>query len=179
VPDTLGRVLRHVRSGERRSRLADLRSPDTMQLTSPAFPDGGTLPTIHAGRGVGRNISPALQWTGAPAETRQLVLILEDVDVPLPRPLLHTVALIDPTVDQLAEGALQPGTAELRFVRTTLGCGYSGPRPIPGHGVHRYRFHMFALDAAIPDATPNVSGVLAHVRRHLLARGSLTGTYQR
>jgi phosphatidylethanolamine-binding protein (PEBP) family uncharacterized protein len=121
-----------------------------------------------------------LRWTGLPPETRQVVLIIDDIDVPLPRPLLHTVALIDPTVDGVAAGALQPGAAGMRFIRADFGHrGYAGPRPIPGHGAHHYRFHLFAIDEPIPDNVTTAKALLAQMSGHVLARGALTGTYER
>ncbi len=61
------------------------------------------------------------------------------------------------------------------FVPTVLGLSkYSGPRPLPGHGAHRYRFHIYALDFVpegidlqklkwVLDKVKNESGkVLAH-----------------
>ena len=138
------------------------------------------MPQSSAGKGVGDNTSPALQWAGLPPETRQVVLIIDDVDVPLPRPLLHTIAVIDPTVDCVAAGSLQPGAAGIRFIRADLGHrGYAGPRPIPGHGPHHYRFQVFAIDDTIPDSVTTAKALLARMRGHVLARGVLTGTYER
>ncbi|HYB38816.1 MAG TPA: hypothetical protein VEF72_25880 [Mycobacterium sp.] len=37
---------------------------------------------------------------------------MDDIDVPLPRPLPHTIAVIDPSLDGVAAGALHPGTVE-------------------------------------------------------------------
>ena len=117
---------------------AALPRPESITVTSSAFADGDAMPASCAGKGVGDNTSPPLRWDGLPPETRQVVLIIDDVDVPLPRPLLHTVAVIDPTVDSVAAGSLQPGAAGMRFIRADLGHrGYAGPRPIPGHGPHR------------------------------------------
>ena len=42
--------------------------------------------------------------------------IVDDIDVPLPRPLMHTIAVIEPDVDGVAEGALRPGSAGLPAV---------------------------------------------------------------
>ena len=178
----LGKVLRRVRAGERRSPLSSsgFDAPESIMVTSTAFTDGDLMPTSSAGKGVGDNTSPPLRWSGLPPETRQLVLIIDDIDVPLPRPLLHTVALIDPSLDGVAAGALQPGTTGIRFIRADLGHhGYAGPRPIPGHGPHHYRFHVFALDAPIPDAVTSAKALLATMPGHVLARGVLTGSYQR
>jgi hypothetical protein len=109
-----------------------------------------------------------------------VVLIIDDVDVPLPRPLLHTVAVIDPTVDSVQAGSLRPGAAGIRFIRADLGHrGYAGPRPIPGHGPHHYRFHVFAIDQPITDGVSTAKALLAAMAGHVLARGTLTGTYER
>jgi Raf kinase inhibitor-like YbhB/YbcL family protein len=153
---------------------------ESIVVTSAAFTDGAAMPASSAGKGVGDNTSPHLHWDGLPPETRQVVLIIDDVDVPLPRPLLHTVAVIDPTLDRVAAGSLQPGTPGIRFVRADLGHrGYAGPRPIPGHGPHRYRFHVFAIDTQIPDTVATAKALLAATAGHVLARGMLTGSYER
>ena len=178
----LGRLLRRLRAGEQRSPLAGngFDAPGSITVASSAFADGGAMPRSSAGKGVGDNTSPQLRWDGLPPGTRQLVLIIDDVDVPAPRPLLHTIVVIEPTVEDVAAGCLQPGTAGMRFIRADLGHrGYAGPRPIPGHGPHHYRFHMFAMDAPIPDNASTAKALLATMAGHVLARGVLTGTYQR
>jgi phosphatidylethanolamine-binding protein (PEBP) family uncharacterized protein len=178
----LGRLLRRVRAGAHRSPLSGsaFAAPESISVTSAAFTDGGAMPSSSAGKGVGDNTSPPLRWEGLPPDTRQVVLIIDDVDVPLPRPLLHTIAVIDPTLDGVAAGALQPGTAGMRFIRADLGHrGYAGPRPIPGHGRHHYRFHVFAIDEPIADSVSTAKALLATTSGHVLARGVLTGTYDR
>jgi phosphatidylethanolamine-binding protein (PEBP) family uncharacterized protein len=177
----VGRLLYGVRAGEARSRLrAVMTAPATLGLTSPAFTDGAAMPAKHAGKGVGDNVSPRLEWTGQPPATEQLLLIIEDVDVPLPRPLLHTIALIEPHLDALDGGALRPGTPGLRFIPGTLRwTEYAGPRPIPGHGAHHYRFHLLALDQPIPESVTTATALIDSIAGHVAARGMLTGTYQR
>ena len=182
----LGRLFRRVRAGAHRSPLAGsaYAAPESITVTSPAFADGDAMPRSSAGKGSGKglgdNTSPPLRWEGLPTETRQLVLIIDDVDVPLPRPLLHTVTVLDPTLDGVAAGRLQPGTTGMRFIRADLGNrGYAGPRPIPGHGAHLYRFHVLALDEPIPDTVTTAKALLAAMSGRVLARGVLTGTYER
>ncbi len=180
--ERLGKMLRRVRANGDRSPLADsgFQAATALAVTSTAFTEGGVLPTSSAGKGVGDNTSPPLGWGALPPVTRQVVLIIDDIDVPLPRPLVHTVAVADPGLGAVAEGALQPGTPGIRFVRADLGHhGYAGPRPIPGHGPHHYRFHVFAIDAAIAETVTTAKGVLAAMRGHVLARGMLTGVYER
>lgn len=177
-----GRLLRGVRAGAHRSPLAGpaFDAPASISLSSTAFADGGGMPTSSAGKGVGGNVSPPLRWSAPPPGTRQLVLIIDDVDVPLPRPLLHTVAVIEPTLDGLDTGRLQPDAAGIRCLRADLGHrGYAGPRPIPGHGPHHYRFHLLAIDQAVPDSIATAKALRAAIGWHVLARGVLTGTYER
>jgi phosphatidylethanolamine-binding protein (PEBP) family uncharacterized protein len=178
----IGKLLRNVRAGEHRSPLAGpgFAAPHDITITSTAFGDGGTMPRTSAGKGVGDNTSPQLNWARLPPLTRQVALIIDDVDVPLPRPLLHTVALIEPGVQNVDTGALQPNTAGIRFIPGSLGHrGYAGPRPIPDHGPHRYRFHLFALDEPIPNSVTTAKALLKQMAGHVLARGVLTGTYER
>jgi phosphatidylethanolamine-binding protein (PEBP) family uncharacterized protein len=178
----LGRLLRNIRAGEARSPLANsaFDAPAVITVTSAAFSEGGPIPRMCAGKGVGDDVSPQLAWTGVPSATRQLVLVIDDVDAPVPRPLLHTVAVIEPTVDSVAQGALRPGSPGIRFIKASLGnYGYAGPRPIPGHGPHHYRFHLLAIDKPVSDAVATSKALLAATAGHVLGRGVLTGTYER
>ncbi|MGE2737436.1 YbhB/YbcL family Raf kinase inhibitor-like protein [Mycolicibacterium vaccae] len=174
-----GRLLRRVRAGGHRSRLARIDVPETIVVTSDAFPDGGIIPVKYAGKGVGDNLSPALRWSGVPDRTAALVLIVEDDDVPLPRPLIHTIAILDARIDNVGEGALQPNNPDIRFIKTALGRGYSGPRPIPGHGWHHYCFHLFALKKPVPETVDTVEELLPAIRLDATAHGVLTGVYRR
>jgi phosphatidylethanolamine-binding protein (PEBP) family uncharacterized protein len=178
----VGRLLRGLRADPDRSPLAgrDFDAPGIITVVSPAFDEGGPIPRRHAGRGVGDNVSPELCWQGVPPGTAALVLLLDDVDVPLRRPLFHNAAVLDPDRAHLAEGDFVTGTPALRNVPTMLSKkGYSGPRPIPGHGAHRYRFHVLALDRRVPEGAASVKTVLAAASGHVLARGTLTGVYER
>jgi len=177
--ELIGKLLRPVRAGRRHSRLAPLTPALKIHVTSPAFMDGDTIPTKHAGKGVGDNISPALRWDGVPNNAAALVLLLEDEDVPLPRPLIHTVAVLTTSADHIDEGALRPGSPGIRFIKTSLGCGYSGPRPLPGHGAHRYRFDLFAINRSVPSDVTTVRSLLNVMRGSVTARGALTGSYRR
>jgi phosphatidylethanolamine-binding protein (PEBP) family uncharacterized protein len=152
----------------------------SIALTSPAFADGEAIPRLHAGAGVGDDVSPELHWTGVPAGTRQLALFMDDVDVPLPKPLFHSIAILEPELSGVGQGEFGDDTTGLRVIGTMIGRhGYSGPRPIPGHGPHRYRFHLLALDRRVPDEITSAKQLLTVIAGHVLARGMLTGTYER
>ena len=54
-----------------------------MTLTSSAFSDGGVIPARFAQ--TGRDVSPALSWSGAPDSTRSFVLLVHDAEAALVR----------------------------------------------------------------------------------------------
>ncbi|MEU6584911.1 YbhB/YbcL family Raf kinase inhibitor-like protein [Nocardia sp. NPDC046763] len=186
---SIGRLLRPVRAGIGRTAWFDpavQHAPETLTVGSAAFADGGDIPRLHAGTGVGDNLSPPLHWSGVPFEAAELVLIVEDPDAPLRRPVVHGVFTgIDPRITSLQEGALGSNDgATSSSIRVGAGSfgrrGYAGPRPVPGHGPHRYVFQLLALDqpsGSTDGAT--LSTVLAAVTGHVIARGKLTGRYER
>src|SRR5260370_8452135 len=60
-----------------------------MELTSNAFLEGTTIPKVNTGDG--KDISPPLRWSGAPANTRSFALICDDPDAPRKEPWVHWV----------------------------------------------------------------------------------------
>ncbi|GDY31997.1 YbhB/YbcL family Raf kinase inhibitor-like protein [Gandjariella thermophila] len=186
----LGKLLRNRRAGQ--AGLAwnspNLASENTLTLSSPDFEHEATIPTVHAGkRAGGKDLSPALTWSPPPADTAQLLLVIEDPDAPTPVPFNHGVALLDASVTSLAQGALDARNpaSGVRVLRSGGGRGYLGPAPIKGHGPHRYVFQLFALarpltagpsDAALDSAKPR--DVVA-AAGDVLARGRLDGFYER
>ncbi|MFI5633687.1 YbhB/YbcL family Raf kinase inhibitor-like protein [Streptomyces sp. NPDC051664] len=187
----LGRLLSNRRAGEVHAawNLPHLQGPDLLSVTSHHFVDGGAIPLEHGARTVGgRNLSPHLAWSPPPAGTAQLLLVVEDIDVPLARPAAHCLALIDPAVEHLGSGALaaQQPAAGVQVLRSTIGRGYQGPAPIKGHGPHHYTFQLFALSSAMGTAPDSPAPDRARPRAFLssltapvLARGRLTGVFER
>ena len=186
VERALGRLLRWRRAGQAKLAWFDPRFatvPSTLALTSPAFADGDWMPARSAAKGVGDNLSPPLVWSGAPEGTRAFALIVEDPDAPTPRPIVHALALDIPGDRAgLAEGALAPGAdPDLTLGRGTFGrVGWSGPRPIAGHGPHAYVFQLVALAGPLGlDASADLDSALAAIADSGLARGRLIGFYER
>jgi hypothetical protein len=87
----IGVALRGRRAGHHTLAWArpDLQAPENFTLTSPAFDHGAPIPDKHRGRLFGANISPALSWTQPPPGTAELVLIVQDPDVPFGKPATH------------------------------------------------------------------------------------------
>jgi phosphatidylethanolamine-binding protein (PEBP) family uncharacterized protein len=181
----LGRLLRGVRAGELHSvanNSALNGVPETIFLESAWFLNGEHMPLSSAGIGVGENVSPPFTWRGIPAETVELAIIMEDLDSPWPRPVVHMIACgISPDCAGMAEGTLAPTTSDVCFGKGTVGApGYGGPRPVPGHGPHRYVFYILALNRhAKFQVPPTLKEFLKDVMGTVIAYGRLVGTYER
>src|SRR6266849_11186803 len=79
----------------------------TMSVRSSAFDATGSIPTKFPCTGA--NVSPPLQWTGAPASTQSFVLIAQDPDAPDPaapkRTWVHWIVYgLPPASHSLVEG---------------------------------------------------------------------------
>ena len=186
IERAIGRALRRVRAGERHLiwNAPALRGvPASISLASSGFVADGIMPLRFAGIGVGENKSPPLAWSGVPSAAAELVLAMEDPDAPLPRPVVHLIATnIPATWRSLAEGALSEHAPDtIRLGRGSFGRpGYAGPRPVCGHGPHRYIFQIFAVDRPLAIRGPvDRSAALASMAGHVLARGRLVGVFER
>jgi phosphatidylethanolamine-binding protein (PEBP) family uncharacterized protein len=192
----IGRRLRGRRAAWTYAGRPELAAPAALTMTSPSFGDGGAIPLRHSGRGRGENVSPALAWSGVPSGTVQLLLLMEDPDVPLGRPIVHTLAVVEPDTGAhdeaaressgtpegtggLPEGGLNAKTPApgVRLLPGTAGRrGYHGPRPLAGHGPHHYGFHLYALDRRVPEGP--LGSLLPLVAGHVLAAGHLVGVQE-
>ena len=154
-----------------------------LTIRSPAFSHGGAIPPLHTCQG--KDVSPALEFSGAPAGTRSLALVVHDPDAPDPKApridWVHWLLYNLPPdckglVQGVSESALPPGTlpAVTDFRRT----GYGGP--CPPIGTHRYFFVLHALDVVLPDlGTPARPRLEGEFKGHVLARAELMGTYKK
>ena len=155
-----------------------------LELTSPAFANGGEIPTRFTCDG--DDVSPALAWRGAPDGTRSLALIVDDPDAPDPaapkRIWVHWVLYnLASSATQIAEAATRASLGA--GVRDALNDwnrpGYGGPCPPVGR--HRYFHKLYALDTMLPDLGPRARkpDVERAMEGHILGRAELVGTYQR
>lgn len=181
----LGVLLRNRRAGEHTLAWSrpDLAAPETFTLTSPAFEHGTPIPERHKGRLRGPNISPALAWTPPPTEAKELVLIVQDPDVPMKHPATHSLTVgIDPALTGIPEDGLRYPSpiSGLKHGKGGLGrLGYSGPLPVRSHGPHSYVFQLYALDQPVNLPDPfTLDQVLDAIAGHVIARARLDGTYE-
>ena len=151
----------------------------TLTLMSPAFADGAPIPPKHSRNG--ENLFPPLKWSGAPEETRSFALMVEDPDAPSGLFRHCGVSNIPADWQMLGESAdTAPGKAPRFFENDFGNARYDGPQPPAGHGRHRYRFRLVALDVPNLPVPANAGAKMMwdEARKHALAEATLTGTFQ-
>jgi hypothetical protein len=143
------------------------------------FPNDGPFPGQYGC--LGQNTSPPLHWSSAPAGARVLVVFMDDPDAG--GTFTHWVVYNIPASETELPEAI-PATKSFdngvqQGVNGSGKIGYTGPCP-PKRAVHRYRFFVYALDAALTvDAGVTRQEVTNAMNGHILAIGKLTGTYSR
>ena len=111
-----------------------------MSLSSPAFTDGGTIPRQFTCEGADQ--SPPLAWSGVPAGTTTLSLVVEDPDASNGTFVHWTVSGIPPSTASIAAGQVPAGASQGRNTRGAT--RYTGPCP-PSGQTHHYLFTLKAL----------------------------------
>ncbi|WP_426174857.1 YbhB/YbcL family Raf kinase inhibitor-like protein [Massilia sp. TWR1-2-2] len=153
----------------------------TLAITSTEFDAGGPIPPIYSCDG--NDLSPPLAWSGVPAGSKSLALIVDDPDAPNPaapqRTWVHWVLYnIAPDAAGLEQGARQLPAGAREGTNDSKRTGYGGPCPPIGR--HRYFFKLYALDAMLPDLKPATKQQLEDAMAgHVLAQAELMGTYHR
>jgi Raf kinase inhibitor-like YbhB/YbcL family protein len=154
--------------------------PDlTLALTSPAFKNEGTIPERYTCSG--RDQSPALKWTGVPAGTHSLALILDDPDAPMGTFVHWVLYNLSQTSEGLPEGASMPapGAHGQQGVNGRDAIGYTGPCPPPGKP-HHYHFRLYALDQELELKTgATAQQVEAAMKGHIVGSTELVGIFER
>ena len=154
-----------------------------LSLRSPVFSHSGEIPKRYTCDS--DDVSPALEWSGAPASTKSFALIVDDPDAPDPKApkmvYVHWVLFNIPatatglpeatTVDKLPKGTVEG-------VNDWKRKGYGGPCPPIGR--HRYFHKLYALDTKLSELSkPTKADIEAAMKGHVLAEAVLIGIYQR
>jgi hypothetical protein len=168
-----------------------------LALRNAAFPDGGEIPAGYTCDG--QNDSPGLSWSGVPAESQALAVIVYDrdagrdlgattdlgfihwlvYDLPVSATGIAAGATGDvralsggveaPNDFIAAAGSIFPGGSAIR------GKGYDGPCP-PDR--HTYVFRLLAMDQPLGlPAGSSPQAILQALEGHVLAAADWTGTY--
>ena len=154
----------------------------SLTITSTAFAPNGAIPALYTCEG--EDLSPPLAWSGVPAGTKSLALIVDDPDAP------------------------DPAAPKMTWVHWMLYKSRRPPRPAGGaaiagaaggHARGRQRLEAHRLRRTVPAdraasllpqalraryraarlAQPDKSALENAMQGHVLARAELIGTYQK
>ena len=124
-------------------------APASMSISSAAFVSGMLAQryTCH-----GAKTNPPLNWSGAPAGTKSLALIVDDSSAPITPTIYWLVFDINPGATDIQEGALPTGARQALNSADTATYDAPCPRGRP----HSYRFTIYALNTALklPNGAP-------------------------
>ena len=166
---------------------AAAQTPAAITVTSPTLKANEVVPIDHTADG--KNVSPALSWSGAPAATKQFALVYDDPDVVFGgQTFVHWVVYKIPASAkglpaELPMDAVLTAPADIAgsiqglsgFKRT----GYRGPAP-PAGKPHHYTWTVYALDAELPlEQGLNRNQLMEAIKGHIIGQGSLVAIYER
>ncbi len=156
-------------------------------------PSGSTMSIDHTQDG--KDLFPQLAWA-AVAGAQEYLLVVQDVDAPLPSPVCHgffhaippqKTALSDPDLEPLKGSRKKPLGTQLtggfRRGANIRGWVYGGPRALKAHGPHRYYFMVVALKEKLDTSKLSPTAKLAEVATEsegkVLAWGEWIGVSER
>ena len=159
-------------------------------VTSPDIKPGAKIADEQAANVfgcTGKNISPAISWSGAPKDAKSFALSIYDPDAPTGSGFWHWVvfnipagtASLPKNAGDAKSGLMPAGAVQSR---TDFGApGYGGPCPPKGDKPHHYHITVFAVDVDKIDADENTMPAVVgfNLHFHTLGKATLTGIYGR
>jgi hypothetical protein len=160
----------------------------SFKVTAPDLESKGRITTAHVLNSfgcTGQNISPALNWSNAPAGTKSFAVTAYDPDAPTGSGWWHWVMYNIPATETgLTAGAGNGRNAPRGSQQgnTDFGTkGYGGPCPPAGDKPHHYHFKVFALKVDKLDVPGNATAAMVgfNLNANKLATATVTGLYAR
>ncbi|MBH65633.1 MAG: YbhB/YbcL family Raf kinase inhibitor-like protein [Chloroflexi bacterium] len=152
----------------------------TLDLSSPAFEDGGSIPSEYTCDGA--DDSPPIRWGDVPSGTKSIAIVVDAPDAPS-RIFRHwSVYNIPAGTNSLSAG--QETLFELKdSARNSINdfgnVGYSGPCPPDGE-THEYVFFIYALsEQLLFESPPSPMEISSAIRGKVFGTGSFSGMYGR
>ncbi len=144
-----------------------------MKLTSPAFADNGSIPSVYTCDG--DDAVPPLMVSDVPPGAKSLALVMDDPDAVKPAGKVwdHWIVWnIAPTATRIDDKSGVHGKG------TSGNLNYKGP--CPPDREHRYYFKLYALDVMLdlPEGSTKKQ-VEEAVKGHVIASATLVGRYTR
>jgi Raf kinase inhibitor-like YbhB/YbcL family protein len=166
------------------------QTPAAITVTSPTLKANEVVPIDHTADG--KNLSPALSWSGAPAATKQFAVVFDDPDVVFGgQTFVHWLVYKIPgtakglPADLPIDSPTPALTAPAEIAGAIQGLSgfkrpfYRGPAPPPGKP-HHYTWTVYALDAELPlEPGLNRNQLMEAIKGHIIGQGSLVAIYER
>jgi Raf kinase inhibitor-like YbhB/YbcL family protein len=144
----------------------------SINVTSSDFTSGGAIPQKYTCDGGGK--PPALDWSGLPANTKSVAIVVDDPDAPQGTYVHWILYNVPPTQTSLAEGAAVPNNAK----QGKNSKGQTGwTAPCPPSGTHHYRFKVYALSDMLMLDKPSQDDLTNAMKGKVIGQGELVGTY--
>ncbi|PWT97069.1 MAG: YbhB/YbcL family Raf kinase inhibitor-like protein [Terriglobia bacterium] len=173
------------KKGEGKGGKKGFQLPPMIHITVSDFPDGGHIPAKYTCAAGQMSPSPAISWSGAPANTQSYVLIMHDPDPVLGGSATNDVlhwGIFDIPGDakglpEGVKGGDQPdGTKQINNIANNP--GYLGPCPPAGHGDHHYTFEIYGLNAKLGlPASTSRADLMNAMNGKVIAKGVYIGMF--
>jgi Raf kinase inhibitor-like YbhB/YbcL family protein len=150
-------------------------------IGSRVFGNLDSIPSLYTCEG--SDISPPLEWTNAPPETKCFALVVQDPDAPDPmhpqRVWTHWILYnIPATTNYLAEGLTKLPSGTRNGLNDWGHLSWNGPCPPVGQ--HRYFFKLYALDTLLEfHSPPNRFELEKAMNTHIIAHAELIGVFKK
>jgi len=167
---------------------ASAQTPAALTVTSTTIKANETIPKDHTADG--KNVSPALAWSGAPAATKQFAMIMDDPDAQFNGTnFVHWVVYKIPAaakglpenipIDQVTLTGPADIAGTIQGMSGFRRAMYRGPAPPPGKP-HHYTFTVYALDTELALAEgATKADLMKAMEGHIIGQGSLVALYER
>jgi Raf kinase inhibitor-like YbhB/YbcL family protein len=142
-----------------------------MSVTSPDF-TGNVIPAAFTCHRSGET-GPSIFWSGAPAATKSLAVVVDDAAAPITPRVYWIVYDISNSTTDLPIGTAPPHATA---AQNSAGKTQYEP-PCPGRSPQSYRFTVYALNTYFGSALPANSQLLTAwtmIAQHVIARGTFT-----
>lgn len=148
----------------------------TLQIKSGAFDQGALIPTKYTCDG--GDLSPPLSWSGIPAGTKSLALVMDDPDAPVGNWDHWILFNLPPQINGFEENMKSVPAGTISGKNSWKRLGYGGP--CPPDREHRYFFKLYALDTLF-DLKEGITKkeLEAAMQNHILEKAELMGRYDR
>lgn len=142
----------------------------TLNVSSPVFVNNSDIPVKYTCDG--ENVNPPLSIGKIPANTKSLVIIVDDPDAPF-KTWIHWIVWNIMPVKKISE----KNSAGVEGTNDFGQYNYEGP--CPPSGTHHYHFKVYALDEVLNlKLGSTVHELEKEMSTHIIAFGELIGVYK-